>query len=102
GVFGTGVTRTPKGKLGAGLSFGGGGMVSILNSPSLQLTTGMTLEAWVNPSYQAFEWRDIIYKANDNYWLMASSTHGSSPAGAGRFNGASSATIVDGPFALPA
>ena len=51
GTFGSGVTRTTAGKFGGALVFNGtSGLVTIPNSASLQLTTGMTLEAWVNPS----------------------------------------------------
>jgi hypothetical protein len=35
----------------------------------LRLSTGMTLEAWVNPSAVSSVWRDVIYKGNDNYYL---------------------------------
>ena len=38
---------------------------------SLHLTSGMTLEAWVNPSVGRRNWRDVIYKGNDNYYLEA-------------------------------
>ena len=33
----------------------------------------MTLEAWVNPSTVNANWRDVIYKANDNFYLEATS-----------------------------
>jgi hypothetical protein len=46
------------------------------NSASLQLMTGMTLEAWVNPSRLTGTWRDVIYKGKDNYYLEADSTSG--------------------------
>ena len=39
----------------------------------------MTLEAWVNPSTVNANWRDVIYKANDNFYLEATSTNGSVP-----------------------
>ena len=29
----------------------------------------MTLEAWVNPATVNADWRDVIYKGNDNYYL---------------------------------
>ena len=49
------------------------------------LSTGMTLEAWVNPSVVTDNWRDVIYKGNDNYFLEATSQHGSRPAVGGTF-----------------
>ena len=39
----------------------------------------MTLEAWVNPSTVNSNWRDVIYKGNDNYYLEATSTNASKP-----------------------
>ena len=49
--------------------------VTVPDAPSLRLTTGMTLEAWVNPSTVTNVWRDVIYKGNDNYYLEATSTN---------------------------
>src|SRR6266704_3451489 len=63
-------TWTTAGKFGSALVFNGtSALVSIPNAASLQLTTGMTLEAWVNPSTVSSAWRDVIYKGNDNYYL---------------------------------
>ena len=41
--------------------------MTINDSASLHVTTGMTLEAWVNPSTVSSAWRDVIYKGKDNY-----------------------------------
>ena len=41
----------------------------------------MTLEAWVNPTTISSAWRDVIEKGNDNYYLMGTSSHSSTPAG---------------------
>jgi hypothetical protein len=100
GSFGTGVARTVKGKAGAALLFLGNGMVTIPNSASLQLTNGMTLEAWVKPSMTSGTWADIVYKGNDNYFLMGSSTNGSRPAGGGIIGGGGT-TSAFGDAALP-
>src|SRR5262249_53074169 len=54
----------------------------------LDLTTGMTLEAWVKPTAVSGAWRDVIYKGNDNYYLEATSPSGSRPAGGGVVGGA--------------
>ena len=43
--------------------------MTINDSASLHLTTGMTLEAWVNPTTVSSAWRDVIYKGDDNYYL---------------------------------
>ena len=77
----TGATWTTAGKYGDALVFNGtNALVSIPDATSLHLTTGMTLEAWVNPSTVTSDWRDVIYKGNDNYWLEATSTSGGVPA----------------------
>ena len=39
----------------------------------------MTLEAWVNPSTVNANWRDVVYKGNDNYYLEATTTNASLP-----------------------
>src|SRR5262249_48823461 len=74
-------------------------LVTINDSPSLRLTTGMTLEAWVKPRMVTNVWRDVIYKGNDNYALEAASDHSGVPAGGSTFGGAWVATY--GPTALP-
>ena len=59
----------------------------------------MTLEAWVNPSTVTSAWRDVIYKGNDNYYLMGTSNNGGAVAGGGTFGGANA--NVYAPAALP-
>src|SRR6185295_1393356 len=56
-------------------------IVNIADSASLDLTTGMTLEAWVRPSAVTSKWRDVIFKGDDIYFLEATSTNSSRPAG---------------------
>src|SRR4051812_29200538 len=44
-------TWSPAGRFGSALSFNGtNAWVTVSDAPTLRLTTGMTLEAWVNPS----------------------------------------------------
>ena len=65
-------TWAATGKYGKALSFNGtSSRVTIPDAASLHLTTGMTLEAWVNPSTVERDWRDVIYKGDDNYYLEA-------------------------------
>jgi hypothetical protein len=76
-------TWTTSGKFGGALSFNGSNAQVVINdAASLHLTTGVTLEAWVNPSSAPAGWQDVIYKALDNYYLEAGSTNSNKP-GAG-------------------
>jgi chitodextrinase len=85
----TNTTWAAGGKFGGALSFNGtNALVTIPNSTSLQLTTAMTLEAWVNPSAVTSDWRDVIYKGDDNYYLEGTSFNASRPDAGGTFSGA--------------
>ena len=87
------------GKYGGALSFNGSSsLVTIPNAASLQLTTGMTLEAWVDPSVVNASWRDVIYKGDDNYYLEGTSNNGSRPGAGGTF----ASSVVFGTSALSA
>jgi uncharacterized repeat protein (TIGR01451 family) len=88
GAIGT-ASWTTQGKYGSALSFNGtSAKVTIPDAASLRLTTGMTLEAWVNPSVvDGSIWRDVIYKGNDNYYLEATSCCQGRPVGGGIFSG---------------
>ena len=58
------------------------------SADSLDLTSGMTLEAWVRPSVVTNKWRDVIYKGlNDIYYLEATSSGSGAPAIGGTFSG---------------
>ena len=82
------------GKYGRALQFNGtNALVTIPDAASLHLSTGMTLEAWVNPSTVNSAWRDVIYKGNDNFYLEATSTNASKPD-AGMIAGGSYADAV--------
>ena len=73
-------TWSTSGKYGDALQFNGtSSLVTIPDSASLQLSSGMTLEAWVNPTTVNANWRDVVYKGNDNYFLEATSSNGSLP-----------------------
>ncbi|HWO59865.1 MAG TPA: LamG domain-containing protein, partial [Umezawaea sp.] len=51
------------GKYGSALSFNGtNAIVNVPDSASLDLTSGMTLEAWVNPSALGTSWRTVLMK----------------------------------------
>ena len=88
----------PTGRFGNALLFNGTSRVVTVNdSASLDLTTGMTLEAWVYPTVGGNGWRDVIYKGpNDIYYL-----EGSSDSGGSRRLGGTSAVRFMGASALP-
>src|ERR1051326_7930384 len=92
---------TSNGKYGSGLAFNGtSALVTIPDSASLHLTTGMTLEAWVNPTVVNSSWRDVIYKGNDRYFLEATSTNSSRPGGGGTWG--ATGVVIYGTAALTA
>jgi hypothetical protein len=58
----SGATRVP-GKFGNALQFDGvNDMVSVADANSLDLTSGMTLEAWIKPSALGTMWRTVAIK----------------------------------------
>ena len=84
------------GKFGNGLSFNGTtARVTVPDSNSLDLTTGMTLEAWVYPTAGG-NWRDVIYKGPDDIYYLEGSSTGGPPAVGGTF-----ASPLAGASALP-
>ena len=57
------------GRFGNALSFNGtNAFVSIPDSNSLDLTTGMTIEAWVNPTALGNTWRTVALKEQPGYY----------------------------------
>ena len=79
-------TWTTSGRLGGALVFNGSSaLVTVPSTTSLRLSTAMTLEAWVRPTAINAQWRDVIYKGSDDYYLEATSTSSSRPAAGGTF-----------------
>jgi hypothetical protein len=75
-------TWTTAGKVGAALSFNGtSAWVTIADAASLDLTNGMTIEAWVNPA-SGTGWRSIVLKesAGGLAYALYSANNGSRPA----------------------
>ena len=91
------------GKSGKALSFNGSN--ARVTGPggdlAAVLTTGMTLEAWVYPTTVNNKWRDVLYKGNDDYFLMATSTTSSRPATGGTYSAPRRHKLV-GPTAITA
>ena len=76
------------GRFDNALSFDGiDDLVTVADDDLLDLTTGMTLEAWVKPFALGNVWRDIIFKADDIYYLEGSSTQQGAPTVGGTFTG---------------
>jgi chitodextrinase len=88
-----GAVWTSSGKFGGALSFNGSARVVVPDSPTLHLTTAVTLEAWVKPSNVSSAWRDIVYKGNDNYYLEGTSQNGGRPAAGIAVTGSSSQSL---------
>jgi len=101
GTFGQGVTRTTDGRFGGALKFDGSGAVTIPNRQALQLSSKMTLEAWVNPSTTGSSQRDVIEKGRDNYYLLATSGSNRRPGGGASFR-SGGATTAYGSSAIAA
>jgi Protein of unknown function (DUF4038)/Concanavalin A-like lectin/glucanases superfamily/Putative collagen-binding domain of a collagenase/Fibronectin type III domain len=95
-------TWVHSGAFGSALSFNGStSVVTVPDSPSLHLKRAMTLEAWVKPSAVSGDWRDVVYKGDDAYYLEATSHGDGLPAGGGVFNGSRGDGQVFGPAELP-
>jgi hypothetical protein len=59
----SGPVATVAGKYGGALTFDGlNDWVTVADSNSLDLTTGMTLMAWVNPAAISASWRTVLFK----------------------------------------
>jgi PKD repeat protein len=59
----SGATRTTAGRYGGALTFDGlNDWVTVADANSLDLTSGMTLEAWVYPTALGTVWRTVLFK----------------------------------------
>jgi hypothetical protein len=76
-------TWTTAGKFGAALSFNGtSSWVTVADAASIDLTTGMTIEAWVNPA-AGTGWRTVVLKesAGGLAYALYAANNASRPAG---------------------
>jgi chitodextrinase len=96
----SGTSWSTAGKFGNALVFNGtNARVTVPNTASLQLTTAMTLEAWVLPTTAPTGWRAIVDKTVDGYYLMASTDNGNRPGVGGTWNDGNK--NIFGPTVLP-
>jgi glucose/arabinose dehydrogenase len=73
----SGAARSSSGRFGGALSFDGvNDWVTVPDASSLDLTTGMTLEAWVNPTVNG-DWRTVVFKESPGF--VAYSLYSSEP-----------------------
>ena len=92
-------TWTASGKFGSALVFNGSNaLVTIAHAPELNLTTAMTLMAWVKPSVVTSAYRDVIWKDYFAYFLEATSDTGA--PGVGAFINSTAHVWVPAPSAL--
>ena len=76
GTLASGVTWTTQGRFGSALVFDGASFVTVPSATSLNLTTAMTLEAWVYPTSTTSKWSTVVMKEQPSefvYSLYASS-----------------------------
>ena len=93
----SGATWTTSGKYGNALMFNGtSALVTVNDSNSLDLTAGMTLEAWLYPTAVG-GWRDVITKGTNDIYHLTGSSDDSTPALGGTF----SPSVLRGTSSLP-
>ena len=85
----TGAQWTTSGRNAGALTFNGSSnLVTVADSNALDLTTGMTLEAWVFPTVAPTGWRTIVAKEMTGtvaFYLHACTTNNNRPATGARF-----------------
>jgi fibronectin type 3 domain-containing protein len=68
----SGATWVPGGRYGGALSFDGvNDWVTIPDANALDLTTAMTLEAWVRPSALVADWTSVVFKEQSGNYAYA-------------------------------
>jgi hypothetical protein len=84
----SGAAWAAQGLYGSALSFNGGSMVRVPGSASLNVTSAMTLSAWVQPTVNQSGFRTILQREPYAYFLNASNHHAPLlPSGGGVFGG---------------
>src|SRR5262249_14584711 len=104
GTLGSGVTWTTQGRFGSALVFNGSSLMTVPSAASLNLTTAMTLEAWVYPTGALTDWRAVLMKEQPNeftYVLYAGSNKNQPTVLFNVSTNASGERDLAGPSALP-
>ncbi len=97
----TGATWTTSGRFGGALSFNGTtGQVTVLDAADLDLTTGMTVEAWVYPTALS-GWRTVVMKEAPGTLAYVLYAHDLSPRPAAYVRVASGESTAAGTSAVP-
>jgi Concanavalin A-like lectin/glucanases superfamily len=65
--------RWTRGRYGDALSFDGNAVVAVPPSASLNVTSAMTLSAWIRPTARQRGWRTVVQRQTDAYFLTAGS-----------------------------
>jgi glucose/arabinose dehydrogenase/fibronectin type 3 domain-containing protein len=94
-------TWTTLGRYGNALSFNGSSsIVQVPNAASLNFTAGITMSAWIRPAATQNDWKTVMQRQTDAWFLNASTSAGPlRPGGGGTFGG--STDYVAGPTASP-
>jgi hypothetical protein len=97
-----GAIRTTQGKYGSAINFDGiNDRISIPDSSSLDLTNGMTLEAWVYPTKSMSHWSTVLMKEGNNKLIYTLYAHGEMAKQYGIIFSNGAEQISDGGEALP-
>ena len=83
----SGAKWTTKGRFDKALYFNGtNSWVTVNDAPSLDLTSGMTLEAWIYPTVAMTGWRTVLMKEQPNLYYLSTGVY---TAGSSILNGVS-------------
>jgi hypothetical protein len=101
GTLTGGAAWSTSGRFGKALSFDGvNDLVSIADAATLDLTSGMTIEAWVNPAALS-GWRTVALKAMSGGLVYSLYAHDGAPRPAGTVNTGGADLSAIGTAALP-
>src|SRR4051794_10804921 len=95
----SGATWASSGKHGGALTFDGAGdLVSVPDSASLDLTSGMTIEAWVRPTQLGSMWRTVAVKSAGSHLAYALYAHDGNPGPSGHVYTGADKFVSSGSF----